>query len=215
MTSIDQQQYFQESFILNIESRGFLEERGFYDEDYSDFGVGYCPVDCPHELSPFRSRITIPIYDLQGDLVAFGGRLIGRSDGPKWYNSPESATYKKGKLLYNLHAAQDYILKDGSAILVEGYFDVMRLWSSGFRNVVASCGTALTHWQIRILKRFASEVIIAYDGDKAGVVAAERAKELCAEERYKCRVVRLPDELDPDSYILNYGPYEMRKLIYA
>lgn len=211
MTLNEQSSYFQSE--LNKNALDFLEARSIPHETTLEFGVGYCPVKCPQEVRQFASRIVIPLYDLQGDVIGFGGRLVGQEDAVKWINSYESSIYKKGRYLYNLNNAQDYILKEGSVILVEGYFDCIRLWINGFRNVVASCGTSLTVWQIRAMKRYADSVSILYDGDKSGQAAGLRAMEICKEERFQAKMVNLPDELDPDDYVLGWGSLSLRRLL--
>jgi DNA primase len=150
--------------------------RGLSDETINDFEIGYCRKNNDSAIYRFSDRVIFPIFNASCDLVAFGGRALDGSPD-KYINSPDSPIYCKSKILYNLDKAQDYILNTGNAIVVEGYFDVAALWEYGIRNVVATCGTAMTRYQLRLLKRYADSVSICYDGDSAGAKAAARAAE--------------------------------------
>jgi DNA primase len=206
----DQLQYFKENSYL---AHDYLGHRGITLKSIWEFEIGYCPSDPPPEVSHFRNRVIFPINNLQGDLVAFGGRTTG-ADKPKYINS-ESSVYSKSKTLYNLDRAQDYILKDGKCIVVEGYFDVIALWEYGIKNVVASCGTAITKHHVRLLKRFADEIVICYDGDSAGKAGAERALEGLADECIPILHVSLPGGVDPDDFIRTSGVDEFNRVINA
>ena len=152
----------------------------------------------------FRGRVIFPIFSLTGRVVAFGGRTVVDAE-PKYLNSPETPLYSKGKLLYGLNFTKDAIRREGAAILVEGYTDFSSLYQAGITNVVASLGTALTPWQVGQVMRFASRLIVNYDGDSAGRTAAARAVPLGFEKGLNIEVLVLPDDLDPDAYLKKHG----------
>lgn len=206
---IEQLEFFKKNSPLAQE---YLQAKGISDSVQKEFEIGFCPKVCSEEVYKFRNRVIVPINNLSGDLVAFGGRTIS-NDHPKWVNSSESDVYKKSRLLYNLDKAQDYILASGKALIVEGYWDVTTLWEAGIKNVVASCGTALTKYQLRLLKRFCDEAVICYDGDSAGVAAAERAVEGLADECFPIKYASLPPGVDPDDFIKQKGVEDFLKLI--
>ena len=152
----------------------------------------------------FRQRLLFPIRDLRGRVVGFGGRsLDGRE--PKYLNSPESPIFHKGAMLYNLHEAKQAIRREGSALLVEGYFDVLRLVLAGIDPVVAPMGTALTPDQAALLKRFAPQVTLLYDSDAAGLRATFRTADECLRHKLRVRVATLPEGQDPDSLVRSGG----------
>jgi len=152
----------------------------------------------------FRGRVIFPIFSLTGRVVGFGGRTVFDAE-PKYLNSPETPLYSKGKLLYGLNFTKDAVRKDGTAILVEGYTDFSSLYQAGVTNVVASLGTALTPWQVGQAMRFASRLVVNYDGDSAGRAAAARAVPLGLEKGLNMDVLVLPDDLDPDSFLRKHG----------
>jgi DNA primase len=152
----------------------------------------------------FRGRVIFPVMDAQGRAVAFGGRILGPGE-PKYLNSPETASYTKGRHLYGLHQTRDEIRRRKFAILVEGYLDLIVPYQFGVRNMVASLGTALTPEQAKLLGRFARKVVINYDGDRAGVQAAKRAIETLLAEDFEVKVLVLPDNQDPDEFIKQSG----------
>lgn len=117
----------------------------------------------------FRGRLIFPVFDAQGKPIAFGGRTLDPEGEPKYLNSPETPAYTKGRHLYGLHLTRDDIRRQGFAILVEGYLDLIIPYQFGVRNVVASLGTALTPEQVKLVGRFARKVVVNYDGDRAGV----------------------------------------------
>ncbi len=162
----------------------------------------------------FRSRLIFPICDNLGRPVAFGARVYlpdTGADQPKYINSPETELYKKGQYLYGFHLAKESIARQGAAILVEGYFDVIRAHQHGFTNAVASCGTALTPDQAATLRRLCDKVIFVYDGDEAGQKAMLRGCEVLLEHDFVISVVVLPDNHDPDSYLLEFGAEHFQK----
>jgi len=152
----------------------------------------------------FRGRLIFPIVDLNGNVIAFGGRVLGEGE-PKYLNSPESPVYSKGKTLYGLYQTKDDIRKRDFAIIVEGYFDLLSLWGSGIRNVIATLGTALTKNQIELVRRFTRNIVILFDPDEGGRSAVERSLQLFLEEKIHAKVVVLPDGNDPADFVMKYG----------
>jgi DNA primase len=152
----------------------------------------------------FRGRLIFPIFDVQGRIIAFGGRIIGEGE-PKYLNSPESQLYSKGRNLYGLYQAREAIRKQNLAILVEGYMDLLALRARGIEPVVAPLGTALTREQVRLLKGYTSRVVLVFDADPAGLKAMQRSLPHFAAERLSARALILPAGEDPDSYAGKYG----------
>jgi len=157
----------------------------------------------------FRDRILFPISDVQGDIIAFGGRVMDDSH-PKYLNSAESPLFKKGETLYGLNYAKDSIRRKGYAIVVEGYLDVMMSHQYGFDNTVAPLGTALTTGHLQKMKRFARKAVLVFDSDEAGKSAAKRSLPLLLEQGFGAKILLLPDKEDPDSFLKKHGnvPYE-------
>jgi len=154
----------------------------------------------------FRGRIMFPIANNLGKVQAFGGRVFGDVEGAKYMNSPETPIYHKGRTLYGLHISKDPMRKTRSAVLVEGYLDLIRLHQEGFENVVAGTGTAFTRQQAAIVKRFADKVFICYDSDDAGRKAAQRSGLALLEAGLETRIIALPADEDPDSYFDEHEP---------
>ncbi len=161
----------------------------------------------------FRNRLLFPINDHRGHVVAFGGRALGPDDKPKYLNSPESISFKKGQTLYGLPQSVPAMGREGTAIFVEGYMDLIKLWQNGIRNVVAPLGTALTREHLERVQRYARSVVFLFDGDNAGEKAAQRAMELVLETGIPARMIRLEDNLDPDDYIDRHGADRLRELL--
>jgi DNA primase len=221
------------------EARNYLTKRGFNVELWQKFNLGYAPSTW-HSLTEiirkkgfslqqaeelgliamgekgyydrFRDRIIFPIADSQGRIVGFGGRVMGKGE-PKYLNSPENILFHKGRFLYGLSCAKESIRRTKKAIIVEGYMDVIQAHQGGFTQTVASLGTALTREQAKIIKRFASEIILGYDADAAGQNATIRGMEILQDTGLKVRVLNLPDGYDPDSFIKEKGPAEFEKMI--
>ncbi|WP_178087773.1 DNA primase, partial [Methylacidimicrobium cyclopophantes] len=150
----------------------------------------------------FRDRLIIPIADEAGRIVGFSGRSVGsEGSAPKYLNSPESPIFSKGKILLGMDRAKRAIAQEGRAVLCEGPMDLMRCHLAGFRNVVAVQGTALTEHHARLLRRFAEEVIVCFDADRAGESAAVRGLEILTEAGFDVRVASLPTGEDPDSFL--------------
>jgi DNA primase len=152
----------------------------------------------------FRARILFPISNQRGEVIAFGGRIIGEGN-PKYLNSPETPLFDKSKNLYALHHARESIRREKKAIIFEGYMDVLIAHQAGFTNSVATLGTSLTEAQARILRNQTEEVIIVYDPDAAGQAATWRGLQVLRQAGCLVRVGRLPQGLDPDDYIRTHG----------
>jgi len=153
----------------------------------------------------FRDRLMFPIRDMQGRIVGFGGRLLGEGDA-KYLNTPETAVFSKGRLLYGLDRAREEIARTGTALVVEGYTDVIRCHEHGFTNAVASLGTALTADHLRLLRRMgADRAVLVFDADEAGLRAAERGLEILFEEDFPGAVVTLEGGLDPCDFLAERG----------
>ncbi len=163
----------------------------------------------------FRNRIVFPITDITGRICGFGGRTLTEDEPkqPKYMNSPESPVFDKKNVLYGLYHSKSEIGRKRKAVLVEGYMDFIKLYANGTRNVVATLGTAFTNEHARLLRRFCEEVVIAYDGDAAGIRSAVRAGEILLEQGISSSICRIPDGLDPDDYLEAYGPESLGELI--
>jgi DNA primase len=153
----------------------------------------------------FRHRLMIPIARDTGAVVAFGGRALDEGQVPKYLNSPETPIYTKGRTLYGLDVTKGAIRTHNYCVLVEGYFDLAQVWQAGVHPVVAVSGTALTAAQVRILKRFATKVVLSFDPDSAGQGAAARSSELLVAEGFQVNVALLPAGADPDMFIRRSG----------
>ncbi len=225
-------------------ARAYLEDRGLEKDTIARFGIGYAPsggdtllrllkqkypekllVDSGlvsreqgggRQFDRFRRRITFPISNESGKIVAFGARALG-DDMPKYLNSPETPIYSKSNLLYHLDRAKEGIRRDDFVILVEGYMDAIAVARAGIGNVVASCGTSLAETQIKLLGRFTKRVVVNYDPDAAGQSATERSLSLLLERDFEVRVLALPPvgnkKADPDLFIRERGKDEYLKLL--
>ena len=161
----------------------------------------------------FYERIMFPLYDLDGNPVAYSGRIYNREDNSKYFNTIETEIFKKGELLYNYHRAKDEARRKNKVLIMEGFMDVIRAYTIGVKNVVATMGTAVTEVQANLIKRMAKEIILCFDGDEAGA----KATMSCSNELLKIgvtpKVIRLDDNLDPDEYIQKYGKEAFQKKI--
>src|SRR6266849_2908870 len=225
-------------------ARAYLEDRGLDKDAIARFGIGYAPSGGDallRQLKPkyndkllvdsglvsrdqsagrlfdrFRRRITFPISNESGKIVAFGARALG-DDMPKYLNSPETPIYSKSNVLYHMDRAKDALRRQDFAILVEGYMDAIAVARAGISNVVASCGTSLAEPQIKLLGRFTRRVIVNYDPDMAGQSATERSLSLLLEQDFEVRVLALPPvgnkKADPDLFIRERGKDEYLKLL--
>jgi DNA primase len=162
----------------------------------------------------FRARAIFPVHNLSGRILGFGGRiLVSDENKPKYVNSPESEIYNKSQLLYGLYFAKNAIIKADNCYLVEGYTDVITLHQAGIENVVASSGTSLTTEQIKLIKRYTSNITILYDGDMAGIKAAFRGIDLILEEGMNVKIVLFPEGEDPDSYAMKNRTNEVTSFL--
>jgi DNA primase len=227
-----------ESFGVGLAPAGwengiaFFRSKGYADAELVDAGLAVAS-DSGGLRDRFRNRITIPIRDPAGKLCGFGARIVDPNDQPKFLNSPQTALFDKGRMLYGLDRASRAIRAAGEAVLVEGYMDVMAAHQAGFENVISPMGTALTEAQLRLLKRHSKRIVLALDPDSAGNAATLRGLELAREAldrtgeaafdarglvRYESRlqadlrVASLPDGKDPDEVVLG-SPEEWRKII--
>jgi DNA primase len=221
-------------------ARQYLKTRNLNDDTVQRFGIGFAPDlwsefrDAAREkgftereldasglvkrgergtYDVFRNRLMVPIRDVSGNICAFGGRDLSGESPAKYINSPETVLYKKSRLLYGLHEARDALRKEKYAILVEGYFDLMRCADSGVSNVVATCGTALTPEQAALIRRYVPEVVVVFDGDAAGVRAALRGIAILTAAGLTVRALVLPGGQDPDDYIQQHGVDAFRALV--
>ena len=153
----------------------------------------------------FINRIMFPIYDLSGNPVAFSGRIYNTKDTSKYVNTKETDKFKKGKLLYNYHIAKEHLKKNDSIIIMEGQMDVIRASTIGINNCIATMGTALTKDHKNIIKNMTNNIVLCFDGDEAGEKATVNAIELLEDTNIDIKVVRLPNNMDPDEYILKEG----------
>ncbi|GAB4290434.1 MAG: DNA primase [Coriobacteriia bacterium] len=229
------------------EARAYLKGRGFGIETAKRFRLGYAPTtrdeltraltragftrdelveanlslpDGPRLKDRFFGRIMFPISDLNGRVIAFGGRVIGSGE-PKYLNSQETPIFHKSSALYGLDRARNEIVVSGSAVVVEGYTDVIALAEAGIGFAVATLGTALTERHVRLLGRFASRVVYLFDGDAAGIRAAKRAAEFidwhvtpeAGSARVELAVAVIPEGKDPADYVAEKGPEAVRALV--
>jgi DNA primase len=219
----------------------YLKERGFREEIIKKFQLGYNPAggdsfakaalaaQYNSELlqksglvvmrddrlrDNYRERIIFPIHNQSGKVLGFGARLIKKNDkAPKYINTPENEIYVKSKILYGSYFARMAIDKADECLLVEGYTDVVSLHQAGVENVVASGGTSLTPDQLRLVKKYTNNLTIIYDGDGAGVKAAVRGMDLALEEGLNVRLVLIPDNEDPDSYVNKIGATAFKEFV--
>ncbi len=170
-------------------------------------GPAPAPRNSAALYSKFRNRVVFPIANESGKVIAFTGRTLSTDEkaGPKYLNSPETPIYSKGKVLFNLDLAKEAIRALNYAILVEGQMDCISVFAAGFRNVIASSGTAFTELQAKLLGRFSKQVVVNFDPDTAGAKATERTLGLLVEEEFDIQVLRLDEGFDPDLYIRRKG----------
>lgn len=220
----------------------YFHNRGMSDVVIRNFGLGYCPegwttfydhahkngysdavlektgLTVIHESGKksdrFHGRVAFPIYSISGRVLGFSCRTLSKEKNvAKYVNSPESEIYIKGNILYGLYQAKNAISKNDKCYLVEGNVDVVSMHQSGVTNTVASCGTALTTNQIRLIRRYTPNVTVLYDGDAAGIHATIKAVNLLFAEGMHVRVVLFPDGDDPDSYAQKYGSAQLQQYL--
>src|SRR5688500_6610576 len=194
--------------------RGYLNTLGYEDDRLLTAGLLVKREEGDEPRPRFRNRLIFPIYDASGRLSGFGGRLIGPGE-PKYLNSAESPTFTKGRLLYGLNWARHAIRRDERLLLVEGYFDVVRLVLAGIESVVAPLGTALTEDQAALIARQTKNVFLLYDSDVAGQKATFRAGDVLLAQGVSVRVVTLPDGEDPDTFVDTHGRAALEKQLDA
>jgi DNA primase len=219
----------------------YLKERGFREEIIKKFQLGYSPerrdafareamakqynpelllktglvVNRNDQLQDnYRGRIIFPVHNHSGKVLGFGARILKSNDrAPKYINTPENEIYIKSKILYGSYFARQSIDKADECLLVEGYTDVISLYQSGIENVVASGGTSLTTDQLRLIKKYSNNLTIIYDGDAAGVKAALRGLDMALEEGLNVKLVLIPGNEDPDSYVNKVGSSAFREFV--
>lgn len=206
----------------------YLENRGLNRETIKKFGIGLSlnkssltellinkgiKLDKLIELGLsntmsndlFLNRIMFPLYDLNGNVVAFSGRIYNMKDNSKYINTKETSIFKKGNLLYNYHNAREHLKKNDYVIIMEGFMDVIRASTVGINNCVATMGTAFTKEQANIIRKMTDNVILCFDGDKAGEEATISAIKVLEDIEINPKIIRLEDDLDPDEYIIKNG----------
>lgn len=218
-----------------------LRNRGVDEDSIARFGIGYAPdswttlsskpdfrtadlirtgLACQRTNKSgsydfFRGRIVFPVHNTAGNVVGFGGRLF-EGTGPKYLNTEETTLYRKGSILFGINQARNAIRKNGSVVVVEGFFDVITPAQGGFENIVSTCGTALTLEQISLLFSLSTKVVFCFDGDSAGAKATWRAAEMMIEklgDQHEVRLCLLPKEHDPDSWVRAEGIDAFKELI--
>lgn len=231
--------FFQQNLPKNARAAGYLKGRGISEDVQKQFVLGYALNSWNGLLNflarkgykpdmikkaglavqgskgvydTFRDRIMFPIYDLKGDVIAFGGRAIDNSE-PKYLNSPETPVFNKRRVLYGLDHAKDSIKDTGQALLMEGYLDVITAHTYGFTNAVAPLGTACTQEHGKLIKRFAEEVVLVFDNDEAGNKAAKNAAGILLESGLNVKVLSIPGKEDPDSYLRKKGNEAFQALL--
>jgi len=221
----------------------YLHERGFTNATIEKFNLGYNPKDrdifyraAIHDqynpevllktglvsqrangeiIDNYRDRIIFPVHNVQGKILGFGARVIGKppANAPKYINTPENEIYVKSKILYGIYFSRQAIDRLDECYLVEGYTDVISLFQAGVENVVSSGGTSLTTDQLRLIKKYTNNLTIIYDGDAAGVKAAMRGLDMAIEQGLNVHLVLIPDNEDPDSYVKKVGEEAFRKFV--
>lgn len=191
-----------------------LERKGFSLEEMAECGLVIRKESDGSFFDRFRGRIMFPIRDENGKVIAFSGRILNSSaEEAKYLNSPESPLFHKSQVLFNLDKARAAIRKTRQVVLMEGFADTLAASNAGVFNAVATMGTSLTPQHIQKLKRLVEQVTICYDGDNAGLDGAKRSAEMLKAERIKVEVAVIPDKLDPDDYIRQYGAEAFKKQI--
>jgi DNA primase len=189
----------------------YLRQKGATQQQIERSGLVVKKEEGSGSYDRFRGRLMFPVLDVQCRPIAFGGRALKSDETAKYINSPETAAYVKGRNLFGLNLTRDEIRRQGFAILVEGFLDLIVPYQFGVRNVVASLGTALTGEQAKLLSRFARKVVVNYDGDRAGVQAAKKSIEILLAEDIEVKVLVLPDNADPDEFIRRFGVTEYQR----
>ena len=215
-------------------ARKYLEKRQLNQQTTKKYGLGYAPdsknslykraladgisEEYLHQaglikygrngqdvIDTFRGRLMFPIFNPAGKVIAFGGRILGNQKTAKYINSPQTPVYNKSEVLYGIQVARNEIRKEGEAILVEGYTDVLSLHQAGIRNVVSTSGTSLTAGQLHVIHRYGERLQMIYDADSAGQNAMVRGLNLALAEGLEVRLLQLPEDEDPDSFVRQFG----------
>ena len=188
-----------------------MKAKGYTEEELKESGLVTVSQKNGRIFDRFRDRLMFPIIDVRGNVIAFGGRIIKNSDAAKYLNSPETLIFNKRKNLFGLNLAKK--TKAGYLILVEGNIDVVSLHQYGFDNAIASLGTSLTEEQAALMTRYADQVVLIYDGDKAGQNATQRAIPILEKAGLQVKVMQLKDAKDPDEYLKKFGADKFRLLL--
>ena len=230
--------YYQNN-LLSKEGEGareYLKNRSIDDETVKEFEIGYSlkarddltklltmkghSIDllnkiglCSEDHDIYNSRLMFPLHDLNGKVIGFSGRIITSGKQNKYLNTKETELFKKGKLLYHYHIAKEEARVKKSVIIMEGFMDIIRASTVGIKNTVATMGTALTKDHIKEIKRLSNNIILCFDGDDPGVKATLASGELFKSEGIEVKVITLPGEDDPDTYILKNGKDAFETLI--
>lgn len=228
-------QLFSGYLLTNNPVTEYLENRGITQEMIKSDRVGFCPIFAHYWFPLMKGRITVPIHDVHGNIIAFAGRQYdptaeltkealtkAYSSDPKqaekkiqmwehgkWLNEP----YPKIRHLYNLNYAKEHARKYNYIIIVEGYFDALVLAANGFPNTVALCSTSLSERQAILISRYCNNAVVILDGDKAGQEAAMAVSQRLEQEKIKPYCMYLPDGHDPDNFLLTIGTKKMKRII--
>ena len=224
-----------------VEALASVSARGLDEDSIARFGVGFAPArwntltgdssydhkdllgtglatrrtNKPGCYDAFRNRLVFPIHNTSGQVVGFGGRMLG-DGGPKYLNTEETALYRKGKILFGISQARNAIRKSGFVVVCEGFFDVITPAQHGFENIVSTCGTALTEEQIALLFSLSNTIVFCFDGDAAGSKATWRSAEMMVgklSDQHEVRLCILPAQHDPDSFVRENGVDQFRNLV--
>ncbi|MDX9691081.1 MAG: DNA primase [Acholeplasmataceae bacterium] len=188
-----------------------LKDKGYAVSDMIRLGVVKQADDGAY-YDLFTDRIIFPITNPKGEVVGLSGRTINAKEQVKYINSPETTIFKKGQLLYHFYEALPEIRKSKQVILYEGFFDVISSYQAGIKHGVATMGTSLTKDQAKLISQVTQSIIIAYDGDSAGIKAADQAIPILEKDRLKVEVLTIPEKMDPDDFIKAYGPEMFEQL---
>jgi len=211
-----------------------VNKKHFSAEVIDEFGICYIPIHGTSRTDLIWGRLGLPIHNSHGKIIAYAGRRLEseinnlsdayldkyRNDdmanaklnkwkNSKWINEP----YDKIKNLYNFHRAAKYIYDSNYAIIVEGYFDVMAFHQKGIKNIVATCGTTLSKQQLFMLKSLCDFVYVMYDPDTAGLIASTKAQELCNKYNLNNKIIQLPNNIDPDEFIINKNSNKLSNIL--
>lgn len=231
--------YFIKNLKGSEKAKTYLRKRGIEEDSLKGFSIGYATAErdglikhvkkmgysdsvikeaglaVSYEKGSrdiFRERIIFPIFNNQGDTVAFGGRVLDDSL-PKYLNSPETGVFKKGETLFGLNLAKEEIRRKGYSLIVEGYLDTIVCHQYGFKNTVAPLGTALTSKQLQRLKPLTGRIVLVFDNDNAGVAATKRSLTILFENNFRAKVLLLPEGEDPDSFLRKEGSQPFKKML--